>query len=89
MGKKIGQVSQAQGTPHISHLMYVDDIVIFMNGSTKSIRELLLVFDRYEAWSGQRINKEKIAMFFSQKIPLVRKRALKRLMGFSKRLFPI
>ncbi|KAG6627421.1 hypothetical protein CIPAW_15G126500 [Carya illinoinensis] len=68
--------------------MYVDDMVIFTNGSTGSIQELLFVFDKHETWSGHRINKEKMAMFFSKKNPLGRKRALKCLTGHSEGFFP-
>ena len=62
---KIGNFSQPRGTPQISHLMYADDIMIFLNGGKKSVRELLLVFEKYEIWSGQMINKEKTDIFFS------------------------
>ena len=86
--KRIGQFSQARGTPLISHLMYADDIVIFLNGSKNSIRELLRVFEKYENWSGHMINKDKTSMFFSRKISLARKRALKRMTGFSEGSFP-
>ena len=85
---RFSQFSQARGTIQISHLMYADDVVIFTNGSTRSIQELLFVLDTYEKWSGQRINKEKTTIFFSQKISLGRKRALMTMTGISEGCFP-
>ncbi|XP_035545050.1 uncharacterized protein LOC109016147 [Juglans regia] len=86
--KRFGQFSQARGTRLISHLMYADDVVIFTNGGRSSIRNILRILDIYESWTGQLINKEKTAMFFSNKISIARKRNLKRLTGFSEGKFP-
>ncbi|KAG6658189.1 hypothetical protein CIPAW_04G143500 [Carya illinoinensis] len=68
--------------------MDADDIVIFLNGSKNSIRELLRVVEKYETLLGQMINKDKTSMFFSQKITSACKRALKRMTRFSEGSFP-
>lgn len=44
----IGGYTQARGTPLISHLLYADDIVIFTNGTKRSIKALIKVLDLYE-----------------------------------------
>lgn len=48
---KIGGYSNMRGAPHISHLLYVDDLLIFPNGEKRSIRMLMKTLDLYENWS--------------------------------------
>ncbi|KAF5452775.1 hypothetical protein F2P56_027742 [Juglans regia] len=42
-------IPKARGTPLISHLMYADDIVIFANGSKRSIKGVPIVTGRLKA----------------------------------------
>lgn len=49
--------------PLISHLLYADDLLFFVNGETRSIRRLMQILEKYEPWSGQLIRKEKSAFF--------------------------
>jgi len=86
--KSFRHFSQPRGTILVSHLMYADDVVVFTNGGCRSIRCILNILNTYEKWSGQLINKEKTAMYFSKKLPMARRRNLKRLMGFSEGKFP-
>ncbi|KAF5446730.1 hypothetical protein F2P56_032333 [Juglans regia] len=79
---------QARGTLLVSHLMYTDDIVIFANGSKRSIKGLMQVLNSYESWSGQVLSKEKSAIFFSKHILMSRKRSILRISGFSEGSFP-
>ncbi|XP_042981969.1 uncharacterized protein LOC122311447 [Carya illinoinensis] len=79
---RFGQFQQGRGTSIIYHLMYADDVVIFSNGSQRSVRELLSILGQYERWSGQAINKHKSAMFCSNKIFHSRKRRLLRTTSF-------
>ncbi|XP_042939510.1 uncharacterized protein LOC122274547 [Carya illinoinensis] len=44
---------KARGTPIVSHLMYADDVMIFSNGSQRSVRVLQQILSQYERWSGQ------------------------------------
>lgn len=52
------------GAPLISHLLYADDLLIFTSGEKKSLRVLLDTLKKYEIWSRQKINNEKLALFF-------------------------
>ncbi|XP_040995112.1 uncharacterized protein LOC121241423 [Juglans microcarpa x Juglans regia] len=85
---KIGQFTQARGTPLVSHLMYADDIVIFANGGKRSMRSLMQVLKCYEGWSGQMLNKDKSAIYFSKSISLSRKGNIILTTGFSEGGFP-
>lgn len=51
--------------PHFSHLFFADDSIIFCKATTESCRALHGILSLYEQASGQKINKEKIALFFS------------------------
>lgn len=78
-----------RGCPFISHLLYVDDMLLFANGEKRSLKKLLKFLTTYEAWSGQAINKEKYAIFMSSQINSSKRRELLRIIGFSKGWFPI
>lgn len=45
--------------PQINHLTFVDDTILFCNGSKRSIREVMDILKEYELISGQLINKNK------------------------------
>lgn len=50
----------------INHLLYADDVVVYLYGSRKSVRCLMGVLKDYECWSGQGVNYDKSAIFFSK-----------------------
>ncbi|XP_035546844.1 uncharacterized protein LOC118348725 [Juglans regia] len=68
---------------------FTDDILIFVNGSKRSTKNLVHILETYEKWSGQIISKDKSALFMSKRISLIRKRGLLRLMGFKEGIFPV
>ncbi|XP_070029549.1 uncharacterized protein [Nicotiana sylvestris] len=45
--------------PHINHLAYVDDIVIFSGGNSNSITLIMNILHSYEKSFGQKVNKDK------------------------------
>lgn len=71
-----------RGAPLISHLLYADELLVFTNGERRSLKMLLKTLEVYEKCSGQLINKEKFALFLSNKINNSRRRGLLRLTGF-------
>ncbi|KAG6638041.1 hypothetical protein CIPAW_10G007400 [Carya illinoinensis] len=68
--------------------MYVDDIVIFVNGGKRSMKALIQVLNTYEDWSGQVLNKGKTAIFFYKHISIPRKSSIFRITDFSESSFP-
>ncbi|KAK4848776.1 hypothetical protein QYF36_017173 [Acer negundo] len=85
----IGSFYHPIGAPLVSHLLYVDAILIFANGGKRSIRNLVTALETYEKWSGQRISKDKSALFPSKYIISARKRGLLRITGFREGKFPV
>ncbi|TXG59223.1 hypothetical protein EZV62_013796 [Acer yangbiense] len=86
---RIGRFYHPIGAPLVSHLLYADDILIFANGGKRSIRNLVKAFETYEKWSGQRMNKDKSAIFPSKYISSARKRDLLHVTGFREGYFPV
>ena len=52
--------------PKINHLFFADDSLIFYKATTQDWVTLSKILDEYEAISGQRLNKDKTAVFFSR-----------------------
>ncbi|KAJ0088691.1 hypothetical protein Patl1_32423 [Pistacia atlantica] len=65
-----------------------DFFSVFVNGGKRSVQRLLNILEVYEKWSGQLINKEKLAVYFSKSITLARRRILMRTTGFVEGKFP-
>lgn len=53
--------------PHLSHLFFTDDYLLFIQDSPQSIQKLLLVESNYEKVSDQKINLNKPIIFFVKK----------------------
>ncbi|XP_041003911.1 uncharacterized protein LOC121249264 [Juglans microcarpa x Juglans regia] len=84
----IAAFSLSRNVLNISHLLYADDIIIFSNGSKALIKAISESLALYEAWSGQKISKEKSSIFFSKLIPPVRRRQILRITRFSEGSLP-
>ena len=59
----------ARGCPRISHLLFADDTMFFLQANKNNCKALQSILNRYELASGQTINKEKSAITFSRKAP--------------------
>ena len=51
--------------PWISHLLFADDCLIFLQADKRSADRLVGILDIYHRASGQLVNKQKSAVFFS------------------------
>jgi hypothetical protein len=51
--------------PRISHLLFVDDCIVFSEASHRGALRLQEVLDIYSRGSGQLVNREKSAVIFS------------------------
>ncbi|PKA59073.1 Putative ribonuclease H protein [Apostasia shenzhenica] len=68
--------------PLITHLLFADDILMFAPATCKAVRALNSIFDVYNNWSGQKINKAKSSICFSKKMKRSRKRMIANKWGF-------
>ncbi|CAN0907250.1 hypothetical protein LINGRAHAP2_LOCUS24701 [Linum grandiflorum] len=60
----------ARTAPAVSHLFFADDTFIFLKIDADSISSLKKLFDLYQRVSGQKINFNKSAIYFSHNAPL-------------------
>ncbi|KAL9663610.1 hypothetical protein QQ045_019001 [Rhodiola kirilowii] len=72
----------------IHHLMYADDLLIFSNGHTRSVTNLMKIINRFCDFSGQQINSAKSRVFFSNLIGIERKKTILQNTKFTEGSFP-
>jgi hypothetical protein len=69
--------------PNITHLLFADDSVVFLEASEENLNTLRDVLRTYEECSGQRVNKQKSPIFFGKGCSDDVKTNLKNLIGIS------
>ncbi|KAL0010115.1 hypothetical protein SO802_005223 [Lithocarpus litseifolius] len=52
--------------PRLTHLLFADDSLLFRRATTVECRKIMEILDIYEEGSGQKVNKNKTAIFFSK-----------------------
>jgi hypothetical protein len=69
--------------PNITHLLFADDSVVFLEASEENLSTLREVLKFYEDCSGQRVNKQKSSIFFGKGCSEDDKTNLKNIIGIS------
>ena len=70
----MASVAVCRGGPKLSHLFFIDDILIFCKASLAECDALQRILRVYEKASGQQLNQAKTSLFFSKNTPLQSKR---------------
>jgi hypothetical protein len=67
--------------PHITHLLFADDSIVFLEASVESMHALKEVLLAYEVASGQKVNLQKSSIFFGDGCRPEAKVELKQALG--------
>ena len=78
--KNLNGIKTRSNGPNISHLMYVDNIIMFSKATVRDAHCLINVLEKYCSWFGQSINKHKSGVFFSKHTQLQHHRTIKRIL---------
>ncbi|XP_071902759.1 uncharacterized protein [Coffea arabica] len=77
------------GCPAITHLAFADDVLIFANGSSNSLKVIMQVLEAYQRCSGQLINVLKSCYLVHPSLSPARRRVIERTTKFTWQSFPI
>lgn len=72
----------------VSHLLFADDTLIFLNGKKSSVQRLFLFLERYEKASGQAINRGKSSFFGPKNLSPNRNNMITTISGIPRKQFP-
>jgi hypothetical protein len=67
--------------PRLSHLFFADDSLIFCKANSVEWRRLTKLLDKYEAASGQKLNKDKTSIYFSRNTSPEKRTEISQLSG--------
>ena len=79
--QRIKGVSFGSTVHHVTHLLFADDSIVFLEGSNDNMMALKEILGNYEEASGQRINLQKSSIFFGRGSQQDTKVQLKGILG--------
>jgi hypothetical protein len=79
--KELAGVGFGGGGPTVTHLLFADDSVVFLEASTGNLEALRTVLQKYELCSGQRVNLQKSSIYFGKGCAAGLKNVLKTTLG--------
>ncbi|XP_020675414.1 uncharacterized protein LOC110094507 [Dendrobium catenatum] len=79
-GKELG-IKVASRGKKISHLLYVDDVLLLSDAKIKSIKELKIILSNCYGWTRQKLNLKKSAMIISKNVERRRKKKIARILN--------
>lgn len=53
----------------ISHVLFVDGLILFSHATTKDAKELIRCLDKFYSWYGKKVNGFKSTVYFSKNTP--------------------
>ena len=67
--------------PKLTHLLFANDSLIFCRATQRECGQILNILERYEKVLGQKVNKNKTAIFFSKSTVEINKNEIKSSLG--------
>nr|XP_027120574.1 uncharacterized protein LOC113737562 [Coffea arabica] len=75
-----------RGCPTVTHLAFADDVLIFANGSARSLKDIVQVLEMYQRASGQLVNAQKSGYLVHPSVCLSRRRVIERITDVNQRI---
>lgn len=86
--RKLRQYKLGRNIQPISHLFFADDMLIFSNGTIRSLRNMRKLLQQYEEASGQQVNMQKSSLFVSKQISGRQRGQIQQILGCHIKNFP-
>ncbi|KAA3480405.1 reverse transcriptase [Gossypium australe] len=67
--------------PHINHLFFADDALLFIRNKKRDVEEIVSIFENFSRDSGQEINKDKSMIMFNPKTPVASRHLFSSILG--------
>lgn len=64
----MSNIKVSRTSPRITHLMYVDDLIIYGKVTTQEAKLITEILNQYCQWTGQAINWGKSMVHFSKNV---------------------
>ncbi|XP_027156511.1 uncharacterized protein LOC113757398 [Coffea eugenioides] len=78
-----------RGCPPVTHLAFADDVLVFANGSSSSLKDIMRVLKMYQLASGQLVSVQKSGYLVHPSVSPARRRVVERITGFSRQHFSV
>ena len=78
---EISQGSLCRHGPKLTHLFFADDNLLFCRANSTECSKVMDLLSVYEDVSGQKINKDKTALFFSKSVTKANRQIIKGILG--------
>ncbi|KAL4305780.1 hypothetical protein AHAS_Ahas16G0112500 [Arachis hypogaea] len=79
---KVDTNGSGQRGPQISHLLFADDLLLFVEATKNQMKVVLETLDEFGAASGFKINTEKTSILLSKNVPNCKRVGIKEICGF-------
>jgi hypothetical protein len=66
MNGRLKGIKICRAAPSVNHLLFADDSLLLLEANTSNAQEVKRILEKYEACSGQMVNKEKSTILFSK-----------------------
>ena len=74
-------VSICRNGPKLTHLFFANNSLLFCRATTHDCQKVMEILSNYEKVSGQKLNREKTALFFSKSTPCELQQEIMELLG--------
>jgi hypothetical protein len=79
--KEVAGVSFGRGGPTVTHLLFADDSIVFLEANNGNVLALKRILQQYEESSGQRVNLQKSSIYFGKGSTAALRTSLKETIG--------